>query len=188
MSQLNRRLDVAAAGYRSKGYIPKSPEATKAELRRELAQAALNTTARAKSKPASSTTKEGPRVLIPWSPIAGPLCYLASPFTRYPLGHDRAESDIARLAGILINTGVRLYCPIAHCGPLVRHGGLDPVDAKLWRAVNEPFVRLCTVLIVARLEGWNRSDGVAGETFEFHERRAPIFDLCPKSLVMTRRS
>jgi hypothetical protein len=142
--------------------------------------------------------------------IAGPLCYLASPFTHYPLGYDRAESDVARIAGHLIYAGVRLFlrvpgdrdhsfqtlvithsrpsfCPIAHSGPLVRHGKLDPVDAKLWRAINAPSVAACGVLIVTRLEGWDKSDGIAGETLDFKERGAPIFDLCPESLIMTRR-
>jgi Domain of unknown function (DUF1937) len=126
-------------------------------------------------------------MLIPTTPIAGPLCYLASPFTHYPLGYDRAESDVARIAGHLIYAGVRLFCPIAHSSPLVRHGKLDPVDAKLWRAINAPLVAACGVLIVTRLEGWDKSDGIAGETLDFEERGAPIFDLCPKSLIMTRR-
>ena len=127
-------------------------------------------------------------MLIPWTPIDGPLCYLASPFSRYRLGHERAVADIARIAGHLIHAGVKLFCPVVHCDPLVRFGKLKPTDAALWRRINAPFVEACSVLIVARLEGWDASAGIADETTAFVERAAPIFDLCPKSLLMTRRA
>jgi hypothetical protein len=127
-------------------------------------------------------------MLIPWTPIAGPLCYLASPFTRYRLGHERAVADIARIAGHLIHAGVKLFCPVAHSWPLVRYGKIDPIDDKLWHSINAPFVEACGVLIVARLEGWDASEGIADETTAFVERAAPIFDFCPTSLLMTRRA
>jgi hypothetical protein len=124
---------------------------------------------------------------IPWTPTGFPFCYLASPFTHYRLGHERAVADIAKIACHLIHAGVRLFCPVAHSAALVQHGKIDAVDGALWQSINAPFVKVCSILIVTRLEGWDASEGIADETAKFMTRRLPIFDLCPKSLMMTRR-
>ncbi len=123
---------------------------------------------------------------IPWSPISTPLAYLASPFTRYIHGHERAVLDISLIASKLTLSGVKLFCPIAHGYPLILYGGLDPIDENLWREINAPFLQACEILIVAMLDGWQDSTGVTEEIAQFTTARKRIFYLQPQTLLMTR--
>lgn len=131
-----------------------------------------------------------PTLDIPWFPASAPLCYLGSPFTNYPHGHHRAVIDIARIAAQLLSSGVRLFCPVVHSAPLVwiDDSPLDPNDGKLWADINAPFLRVCDLLIVAQLDGWEESGGLKAEIAAFEQARIKdIWDLDPKTLVMRRR-
>lgn len=116
-----------------------------------------------------------------------PLCYLASPYSKYPSGHVQAFIDVSRIAAKLMVAGIKCYSPIAHSHPIATFGNIDPFDHKIWLPFEERMMDLASVLIVARLEGWEKSFGVAHE-IEFFERRGrPIHDLNPETMTMTRR-
>lgn len=125
---------------------------------------------------------------IPWSPINGPLCYLATPYTKYMGGNiDAAFIDACKLAARLLQSGVKVYSPIAHTHPLAIWGKVDPLDHDIWLPFDEAMMTAAHVLIVAHMDGWGKSKGVAHE-IEFFERAGkPIYDLDPGTMMMVRR-
>lgn len=126
--------------------------------------------------------------MIEINPMTAPLCYLATPYSKYMGGNlDRAFVDASKLAALLLVAGVKVYSPIAHTHPLAMHGNLDPLDHDIWLPFDEAMMHAATVLIVAHMEGWRESKGIAHEIAFFRRRDKPIFDLDPDTLTMTRR-
>ena len=115
------------------------------------------------------------------------FAYLATPYTKYKPGIEQAFIDAAKLAAMLIRAGMKVYSPITHCHAIAVHGNLDPLDHSIWLPLDEAMMNACSVLIVAHMEGWQESYGVAEEIKFFEAAGKPIFDLDPKTLVMTRR-
>ena len=114
------------------------------------------------------------------------LAYLATPYSKYPGGLDKAFVDAARLAGLLLKTGVIVYSPIAHTHPIAVHSALDPLDHDIWLPFDEAMMARCSCLIVAMMDGWRDSRGIAHEIEVFKKAEKPIFHLDPKSLSMSR--
>lgn len=117
----------------------------------------------------------------------GNLCYLATPYTKFPRGIEHAFVEAAQIAAKLLQAGHAVYSPIVHCHPISRYGDLDPLDHSIWLPFNEAMLIATDVLIVARMEGWRESYGVGVEIKHFEESRKPIFDLEPRTMRMTKR-
>ena len=49
--------------------------------------------------------------------INGALAYLATPYSKYPAGLQQAFVDAAKLAALLLRSGMNVYSPIAHTHP-----------------------------------------------------------------------
>jgi hypothetical protein len=115
------------------------------------------------------------------------LAYLATPYSKYPAGIERAFEDAARLAARLMLAGVKVYSPIAHTHPLAVYGKVDPLDHSIWMPFDEAMMAVADVLMIAEMEGWQESKGIAHE-IEFFERAGQaIFQLDPETLAMRRR-
>lgn len=117
-----------------------------------------------------------------------PLCYLATPYSKYKGGDITAAfEDAARLAAKLMQAGIKVYSPIAHTHPLAIFGKIDPLDHAIWMPFDEAMMDAAAVLIVAHMDGWEESHGIADE-IEFFERRGKsIYDLDPDTMVMAKR-
>jgi len=115
------------------------------------------------------------------------LAYLATPYSKYPDGIERAFVDAAKLAARLMQSGVKVYSPIAHTHPLAIHGNIDPLDHDIWLPFDEAMLSVCGTLIVAHLLSWETSKGIAHEVAFFEKAGKPIFDCNPLTLRMTRR-
>lgn len=105
------------------------------------------------------------------------LAYLATPYSRYPAGPVSAFIDAATLAARLLRAGVNAYSPIAHTHPLAVYGNLDQFDHSIWLPFDELMMSRCDTLIVAHMEGWQESKGIAHEVAFFERAMKPIFDL-----------
>ena len=116
-----------------------------------------------------------------------PLCYLASPYSKYPSGHVQAFIDVSRIAAELMRAGIKVYSPICHSHPIATFGHIDPLAHAICLPFEERFMEIATVLIVARMPGWAESFGIAHEIEFFERRDRPIYDLNPDTMVMTRR-
>jgi nucleoside 2-deoxyribosyltransferase len=115
------------------------------------------------------------------------LAYLGTPYTRYKSGIVGAFCDACALAARLMQSGVTVYSPIAHTHPIAVHGKIDPLDLSIWLPFDEAMMERCDTLIVAHLDGWDQSRGIAHEVAFFERAGKPIFDLDPGTLVMVRR-
>ena len=118
----------------------------------------------------------------------GSLHYLATPYSKYPAGIEAAFADAAALAAALMVAGVNCYSPIAHTHPLAIHGKLDPLDHSIWLPFDEVMMAKADTLIVAHMEGWEFSYGMAHEVEVFTRAGKPIFDLWPETMKMARRT
>jgi hypothetical protein len=123
----------------------------------------------------------------PTTASATTLAYLGTPYTRYGAGLDAAFEVAADLTARLTTAGLTVYSPIVHSHPLAKHGGLDPLDLSIWYPHNDALMARCDSLIVAHMDGWRDSIGIAYEIAYFKRVGKPIFDMNPATLTMVRR-
>jgi len=120
-------------------------------------------------------------------PNEGALCYLATPYSKWKAGLEDAFIEASKLAARLLRSGVKVYSPIAHTHPLAIHGKLDPFDHSIWLPFDEAMMKVADVLIVAQMDGWRDSFGIAQEIKFFEAARKPIWDLNPDTMAMVKR-
>jgi len=112
------------------------------------------------------------------------LIYLATPFTKYQAGLQKAFEDAAKLCGRLIRNGIRVYSPIAHGYPVAMYGELNPLDTSLFLPLNEDMAKPSQALAIGELEGWQDSEGIDDEIEIFEREQKPIYLIDPNSLVI----
>lgn len=99
------------------------------------------------------------------------IWYLASPYTKCPLGQEAAFSEAAKAAAKLMAAGLVVYSPIAHSHPVATHGNLDALDGAFWLHQNKPMMERMGGIIVLKLPGWRESEGVKFEIDFFRRER-----------------
>lgn len=119
--------------------------------------------------------------------MTAPLAYLATTYSKFPHGTVAAWQAACRLAGRLMKSGITCYSPIVYGHPIARYGGLDALDHAIWMPFDQVMMDRCDVLLVAHMEGWDVSKGIAIEVAAFESAGKPVFDLDPQSLTMVRR-
>lgn len=112
--------------------------------------------------------------------------YLGSPYSKYPLGHERAARVIEQIAGELMKLGVRLFCPIAHSHAIAVASGIDPFCHKTWMDQDLAFTPAAVGLIVAKMQSWEISTGLTQEQREFVDAQKPVYYLDPVVLGFER--
>lgn len=112
------------------------------------------------------------------------LCYLATPYTKYRPNIEAAFIDAARLVARMIANGFKVYSPIVHTHPIAIHGGLSPLDHSIWLPYDEAMMDAAYVLVVAQMEGWDESFGIAHEIKYFIDRRKSVYYLDPETLSL----
>lgn len=107
------------------------------------------------------------------------LVYLASPYTKFPGGLERATRSVATIAGRLMQRGISVFSPIVHTHYIAEYTGLDPIDHDFWMDADRIFMDKCDSLVVAQMSGWEESRGVRAEIDYFRLVRKPMFMLNP---------
>lgn len=115
------------------------------------------------------------------------LAYLATPYTRFEGGPQRAFEQAAQLAGRLLVVGVKVYSPIVNGHAIAKHSGLDPLDHAVWLPFNQAMLERAEILLVAHMRGWKESEGVTYEIDFCRRAGTPIYDLDPQTLHMALR-
>lgn len=110
------------------------------------------------------------------------LVYLATPYSKYPMGIEQAFKDACALAGDLLVLGVTVYSPIAHTHPIAVHAELDPYDLNIWLPFDRAMMDAAHACVVARMPGWQESKGIAHEVEYFEQCHKPVFYLDPATL------
>lgn len=102
------------------------------------------------------------------------LCYLATPYSKYEPGIHMAFVEASIFAARLMQHGVKVYSPIAHTHPLAIYGNIDPLDHSIWLPFDEAMMEASEALIVAEMDGWQESRGMAYEIAFFRARKKPV--------------
>lgn len=110
------------------------------------------------------------------------LAYLATPYSLYQAGIERAYEDASAITARLAERGLTAFSPIAHSHSVAKFGNLNPKDGMFWIKHDEIFMDKADFLIVAQLDGWEVSEGVTIEIDVFQEAGKPVFYLNPTTL------
>lgn len=105
------------------------------------------------------------------------LCYLATPYSKFPDGIEAAFQAACLVDGALLKLGICAYSPIAHTHPIAQYGEIDPLDHNIWLPFDEAMMRAADAIIVAQLPGWDVSFGVAHEIEFFKNAGKLRFDM-----------
>lgn len=119
--------------------------------------------------------------------IKGVVVYLATPYSGYRAGFPAAADQAAKIAALLAPAmDAAVFSPIVHGHQLAVHSERGS-DETLYQRLNEAMLVYADVLVVAHMDGWGDSVGVAQEIMYFQEAGKPIFDLELPSMRLTRR-
>jgi hypothetical protein len=90
------------------------------------------------------------------------LIYLVSPYTHSDPAVRQARFEAAcRAAARLIRMGKSVFSPIVHSHQLCRYD--LPLDWQFWQQHDLKFLAMCDEVVVLKLDGWERSQGVQAE-------------------------
>jgi hypothetical protein len=91
------------------------------------------------------------------------FAYLASPYTHAnPLVVERRYLQALHATHLLLASRIPVYSPIVHCHHLAQANNL-PTDASFWKWYNKNMLAAARKLLILKLDGWQKSEGVAGE-------------------------
>lgn len=112
--------------------------------------------------------------------------YVASNYTKHPMGYAGAYLEISRLVPrIYSRYRVVLFSPIAHGHGFSTHGDFPIVDKRFWRLYNAPFIEICGACLVAKLSGWQDSEGIADEITDFRAAQKTVLFIEPDTLEIS---
>jgi len=100
--------------------------------------------------------------------------YLASPYSA-PTKRERQRrfKQIVKKAGKIMESGVTVFCPIAHSHDIGLH--LErPQDHEFWMNQDLPLLFHATALWVVKMKGWKESKGVTEEIAFAKKHHIPI--------------
>lgn len=103
--------------------------------------------------------------------------YLATPYTKHPRGHAAAYADACFYAGELITAGFNVFSPIAHGHGLSVHAGIPATDHEVWMKIDRPMMAHAAALVIAPMDGWRESKGIAEEIKTFRAAGKPVLML-----------
>ena len=108
-----------------------------------------------------------------------PLWYLATPYSKYPGGIAGAYELACKQSALLISNGIHVFSPIAHSHGIAMHGELDSLSHELWLAMDRTYMDLCVGCIFLFAESWEKSYGMAQESFYFEKNEKPVISMIP---------
>lgn len=113
------------------------------------------------------------------------LIYVASPYSSYPHGHDRAYADVAEVCWWLRQSGIRHFSPIVYAHPLARVWGVDQGNGAFWLDFDKTMMTVSDAMVIVDLDGWADSTGIAIETAIFESYHKPVYHLNPETWELT---
>lgn len=101
------------------------------------------------------------------------ISYLACPYSHPdPAVRENRYTAVTRVAFELMKKGIFVYSPITHNIPIDRlgiHG-----DWLVWRDFDHTMLSRCDRLLVLKLDGWEKSKGLAAEISHAQQLGIPI--------------
>lgn len=105
------------------------------------------------------------------------LFYLASPYSHPEQAVRDERFKVVQKATIdlLLEHNLFLFSPIAYNHPMVEFD--LPTDWNFWQEYDKAFVDHCDALVVLKIDGWEKSVGVAAEVEYSKEIGVPVLYL-----------
>ncbi len=103
--------------------------------------------------------------------------YVATPYSKYPGGLEAAFVEACRIGAWFVQQRIGVFVPIAHTHPIAVHGGIDPIDHRVWLPADWPMMDGAAALVVAMLPSWQDSFGISEEVAAFGLMEKPIFHM-----------
>lgn len=113
------------------------------------------------------------------------LVYLATAYSKYPEGIQRAFERASEIAADLLRLGVSVFSPIVHAHPIAVYGKLDPLDHEFWLSFDAAMMAKADAMVVAMMVGWEVSQGIAHEIRFFENAGKPVFYVQPSRLLIS---
>ena len=102
------------------------------------------------------------------------LIYLATPYSDDdPAVREARFHSVSKAASELMRGGLYVFSPISHTHPIAKAGAL-PLGWDYWEGYDRAILQTCSLLVVLKLPGWDKSKGVAGELRIAEELGIPI--------------
>ena len=102
------------------------------------------------------------------------MIYIGSPYSDPdPRIRDARAYHAGAFAVACVKQGYEVYYPIASWHHLAKEHEL-PTDFQFWRQLNIGILRHCEEMFVLRLEGWEKSVGLAGEMQTAYDLFIPL--------------
>lgn len=115
--------------------------------------------------------------------VTTPIIYLASPYTHDdPIIRESRYLLAVRATAFLIRQECIVFSPIVHSHPVAVHLDGDAMVSAYWTQYNEPFMDMCSKMVVLQIAGWEGSRGVQREIAYFVKHNKPIRYLTPFEL------
>lgn len=105
--------------------------------------------------------------------------YLATPYSKYPMGTTEAYIDACKQAALFVKARIPVFCPIAHTHGVAEYGGISLTDHNIWLPADRPFMLAAKGLIVCMLPSWAWSVGIRHEIKVFADQGKPITYMTP---------
>lgn len=84
--------------------------------------------------------------------------------------------DAAKLVVKLMKAGYMVFQPSPYALAIIQASGEElPDTQEFWEAYCNAAVTSCFCLLVANVEGWETSKGIAAEIAEAHKQRKQVF-------------
>ena len=112
------------------------------------------------------------------------LCYLATPYSKFPGGLEAAAIAACKLAGRLMQADVRVYSPIAHSHFIAKCAKIDPIDHDFWLHQDDAFLDMADALLIAEFPGWQESRGINYEFDVMRGQKKDIYYINPETLAI----
>lgn len=91
------------------------------------------------------------------------MIYLVSPYSHDDsLIRENRFRMACAAAAALMRDGISVFSPIAHIHPIALTGDL-PLGWDFWEKYDREMIGSCDAVLVLKIEGWDKSRGVAAE-------------------------
>jgi len=109
------------------------------------------------------------------SPSEAGIVYLACPYAHPdPAVRNERYGTACRKAAQLMKLGFVVFSPLSHSAPIAEIGNIPAANTEFWLKQDLPLLRLCDVVFVLALPGWEESTGLQAEIEEAKKRNIPV--------------
>ena len=91
-----------------------------------------------------------------------PFWYLASPYSKHPLGPEIAYRNVCQKAAEAFKAGLLVFSPIAHTHSIATYGELE-LGFEFWSSFDHAMLSAAVGMIILTDDGWQESAGIRAE-------------------------